>query len=382
MKRILISLMLLVLLAACGTPNQVPVPVTQGPTAVPPTAAAKINAPVVDSPGMVNIQMVDEKNGWGITDTQVVRTEDGGVTWYDVSMPQAPTLGYSAKGDFIDAMHGWVVVSNSQDPTTGALYRTEDGGATWKNFSTPFGYSDIKFLDANNGWVLATISAGAGSDAVAVFQTTDGGATWNKMFNNDPQAADSNDTLPLSGIKDGITPLDANNAWIGGVVYTPGVVYLYRTSDAGKTWALSPVTVPAGYEQAEFETVGPQFVSKLDAYLPVHVTTQNGVMIAVYVSHDGGANWAFTPTMIPNGGTMDFVSLTDGFVWNAASFYVTHDGAKTWTNVTPDVAFGDTFAGMDFVSPTTGFVLTGDANNVRHLYKTTDSGASWTKLGK
>ena len=79
---------------------------------------------------------------------------------------------------------------------------------------------------------------------------------------------------------------------------------------------------------------------------------------------------------------MDFVSELDGFIWNGTDFYVTHDGAKTWTTITPDVAFGDNFSGMDFVSSTTGFVLTNDASDVRGLYKTTDGGATWNILGK
>ncbi len=168
-------------------------------------------------------------------------------------------------------------------------------------------------------------------------------------------------TLPLGGLKDGITPTDMNNAWIGGITYADGVIYLYQTQDGGQTWKLQPIQIPAGYEQAQFETVGPQFVTATDAFMPVHVTNQYGTLMAVYYSHDGGANWALTPTMIPNGGSMNFVSATDGFVWNGTDFYVTHDGAKTWTTVSPGVAFGDNFAGMDFVNTTTGFVLTNDA---------------------
>ena len=169
---------------------------------------------------------------------------------------------------------------------------------------------------------------------------------------------------------------------MGGIIYTPGEIYLYQTQDGGQTWKLQPVQIPSGYDQAQFETVGPQFVSAQDAYLPVHVSTQNGVMLAVYYSHDGGSNWALTPLLIPNGGLMNFVSASDGFVWNGTEFYVTHDGAKTWTTVSPGVSFGDNFAGMDFVNTTLGFVLTNDATNTRTLYKTVDGGSTWTVAGK
>ena len=77
---------------------------------------------------------------------------------------------------------------------------------------------------------------------------------------------------------------------------------------------------------------------------------------------------------------MDFVSATEGIIWNGSQFYVTRDAAQTWTTVSPDVVFGDMFAGMDFVSPTTGWVLTYDVSGQRGLYRTTDGGATWTPL--
>jgi photosystem II stability/assembly factor-like uncharacterized protein len=105
-------------------------------------------------------------------------------------------------------------------------------------------------------------------------------------------------------------------------------------------------------------------------------------MLAVYVSRDGGTSWLVTPNMIPQGGAMDFVSTQDGFVWNGTNFYVTHDGAQTWTTVSPDVAFGDGFSGMDFVTPNIGFVLTGDASGAHGLYKTNNGGSTWDVLQK
>ncbi len=386
MKRTLTFLFLLSFLAACGTPNQIPIPVTQGPTLASETPAsaapAGINAPIVTSPGLAFIQMTDEKNGWGITDTKVVRTDDGGVTWYDVTPPNSPALGYPAKAEFIDDMHGWLIVSDTSNPNAGTLYRTSNGGASWTPISVPFGSGDLHFIDQNNGWVMAYLGAGAGSMGVAIFQTTDGGQTWTQNYTNDPNQPTASDSLPLSGIKDGMTATDMKNAWVGGVTYALGIVYLYHTSDAGHTWTLEPAPIPAGYEQSQPETLGPQFVTSTDAYLPVTMPNQFGVMLAIYVSHDGGANWALTPTMIPQGGKTNFVSAKVGFVWNASAFYVTHDGAKTWAVVTPDVAFGENFAGMDFVSPTAGFVLTNDVTSTRTLYKTMDGGATWTILGK
>ncbi|HEX2696506.1 MAG TPA: hypothetical protein VHM28_02285 [Anaerolineales bacterium] len=383
MKRILTFSFVLFMLAACGTPNQVPIPVTQGPTPAPEMPApAGINAPVVSSPALVSIRMIDAQNGWGINDNDVLRTDDGGATWHNLSPQNVSGLGYAARSEFLDAMHGWVIVPDNSNPFIGTLYITNDGGVTWKPAATPFGDGDLHFLDTKNGWLMASLGAGAGSMGVAVYQSTDGGATWNQTYTNDPNQQGAGDSLPLGGLKNGITPFDMQTAWIGGVTYAPGVVYLYQTKDGGHTWNLIPMQIPDGYDQAEFETIGPQFVSPKDAYLPVHISSQNGVMLATYVSHDAGQSWTLTPTMIPQGGTLDFVDAQNGFAWNGTSFYVTHDGAQTWTSVSPDVAFGDSFAGLDFVDASTGFVLTNDVTGTRVLYKTTDGGATWNVMGQ
>ena len=382
MKRYITFFLFLTLLTAC-TPEQFPVPVTQGPTLVPPTPTpVTLNAPAVSPPNLVLIHMIDDNNGWGINDNDVLRTVDGGATWHNVSPANPGALGYSAIADFLDIKNGWMLVPDATNMLAGTLYRTSDGGASWTSYTAPFGGGELHFLDTTHGWMMASLGAGMGSMGVAIYQSNDGGSTWTQNYTNDPNQQGAGDSLPLGGLKDGLTPIDMLTGWVGGVTYTPGVIYLYQSQDSGKSWKLIPITAPAGYDQAQLETLGPTFVVPGTAYLPVTVSSQNGELEAVYVSHDGGTSWVLTPTLIPFGGKMDFVSELDGFIWNGTDFYVTHDGAKTWTTITPDVAFGDNFSGMDFVSSTTGFVLTNDASDVRGLYKTTDGGATWNILGK
>jgi photosystem II stability/assembly factor-like uncharacterized protein len=367
--------------AAACTPQFLPLPATETATTLPPTPTLPpLDAPVVESPALVAIRMFDENDGWGVGDSAIVRTINGGVTWHDVS-PAPSQYGYSVTTEFIDSMHGWVLVPNPQDFLSGVLFRTADGGANWRESPVPFGGGAIRFLDGRNGWMMASLGAGAGSMAVAVYQTNDAGATWTRTYVNDPNEADADDSLPLGGLKNGITPVDLQQAWIGGVIYEPGRIYLYKTTDGGRTWNQSSVRVPKDYELAEVETPGPIFASSQVAYLPVHLSSQNGVMLAVYASQDGGTSWLTGPTFIPEGGSIDFVSPESGFAWNGTNFYLTRDASKTWIPVRPDVDFTDSFSGMDFVSPQVGFVLTDQGDRGRQLFVTHNAGATWSLVG-
>jgi photosystem II stability/assembly factor-like uncharacterized protein len=381
MKRFIFILLFVFTLVACS-PELIPKPITQAIVATENPTPAPINSRVVAASNLVSIHMLDEQNGWGINDQQVLRTNDGGTTWYDVSPINSTPLGYAVSAVFLDSLHAWILVPDAQNPLAGGLYRSGDGGLNWSASQVPFGGGEMHFLDLKRGWMLASLGAGAGSMGVAVFQTSDGGLTWSQSYTNDPNQPSAGDSLPLGGLKDGLTPIDTQTAWVGGVIYVPGEIYLFRTQDGGATWKQSSVTAPTGYEQAELETRGPIFVDSQTAYLPVTVSSQNGVLLAIYLSRDGGTSWLVTPKLIPQGGSTDFVSVLDGFVWSGSDFYVTHDGAQTWTAITPDVGFGDQFSGMDFVSPTTGFVLTSDAGGLRVLYKTTDGALTWNILGK
>ena len=153
-------------------------------TEIPPTpspypdtpAPPAIVAPLIESPALLDIQFLNELDGWGITETYLVRTNDGGITWYDVTPPDVEEMGSTVETFILDNDHAWVQKPDFNNfPNNGLLYHTTDGGLTWTISSTPFSSGDLSFVDVDNGWMLADLGVGAGSNAVSVFQTTDGG---------------------------------------------------------------------------------------------------------------------------------------------------------------------------------------------------------------
>jgi photosystem II stability/assembly factor-like uncharacterized protein len=346
---------------------------TPGITATPSSTAT--SGSIVTSPNFQQVFMFTESNGWAITDQYVIRTTNGGAAWYNVSMPGAIGFGLGTPAYFRDANSGWVLIGGES-----GLYHTANGGASWSSAPAPFGNALMQFVDDNNGFALVEIASGMGKESIAFYQTTDGGATWTLNFTNEPGMPGAGTDIPLSGRKEGLTFIDAARGWISGNSSSAGFVYLYKTTDGGLTWAQQALTLPAGYASAIVIIKAPTFFNANDGLLPVSLINGGTNTLFIYATHDSGSTWTASLNSAPNGYGMltDCFSMSDCITWASDVFAVTHDTGNNWTTVTPNVAFDGDFAAMDFVSKTTGWVLTRDADNNSRLYKTSDGGTSWT----
>ncbi len=341
-----------------------------------PTTATLPTLQVASSPSIRALDMLDPNNGWALTDTGVVRTMDGGTTWYNAT--PGGLNGAPASPFFLNTTTAWLAAGTG-DPSTGTLYHTTDGGATWSTTTVPFGGGSLDFVDALHGWELIGLNAGMSHEAVAVYRTSDGGATWSRVFINDPSVSGSTDSLPLVGDKNGIAALDVNHAWVSGSQPSSNFIYVYATQDGGTTWSHQNFTFPAGYNGAMTGASLPLFFGSNEAVLPVLLFANNNGT-EFYVSHDGGQTWSGT-TPVPQGGFLAAASASDFFVWDgSAPLNVSHDAGASWSTVKPNVNIKDSMVSMQFINATTGWALTSDASNHHMLYKTVDGGAHWTAL--
>lgn len=348
---------------------------TSTSTPAPPTVTPP---PVVSSPNIRELFMIDGINGWAIGNSYVLRTNDGGVTWHNVTMPGVS--GNFTGSYFPSSNAGWVLTGFS-GVNSGSLYRTTDDGLNWTQYNVPFNNGGIQFLDNTHGFVLSSLGVAMNKEAVAIYQTSDGGATWVRKFHNDPTIPGAGTSLPLGGHKIGMTFRDGTHGWIGEDTPSPSV-YLYKTADSGATWALQQVALPEGYgSPLAVSTTAPTFFGANDAVLPVWITIDSGRDLFIYTSHDGGATWARSSTFVHQGSNTDFISINNGFTWDSTGlFHFTNNAGTSWSNITPNVNFGDSIRDMDFVSTTAGWILDADLNGNPALYRTNDGGTTWTLL--
>lgn len=410
-----------VLLGACGqgkapeaggtavlatvTPNPTekpaPTPDSIGSTSVPPPASTIL--PPGQALTLNSIQMMNPTTGWG-TDRatrNVLRTTDGGSQWRNVSPPDL-MVSDIAVSYFLDADQAWLATAKPMPslrpptPTSVIVSRTLDGGKTWSTgsrFIIPAGAPAwLDFVDAENGWLMASLGAAAGSQQVEIYRTSDGGMNWQAIPNTleHPSQAPLN-ALPLGCDKTGFTFLDPSTGWV--TANCPGGILFFQvTHDGGQNWKNQELMPPPGYPADLFATSSstsepPVFVSSRDGFLLVTVYASKSEAF-LYITHDGGNTWE--PKVLPFSnpvGRPDFVDAKSGWILGRSEaptaanaptkLFMTQDGGDTWSELTTGIDLTD--ATIDFVNPQAGWALVTTSTGPG-LFQTADGGHTWKKL--
>jgi photosystem II stability/assembly factor-like uncharacterized protein len=228
----------------------------------------------------------DENEGENI----LLITTNGGRTWTYRSLPNVTNLY------FIDAYTGWAVGRNS------TLLKTTDGGLEWskvkgveKLIGLPtessnynFGFSDIRFTDAQHGWLIGNFYGRARTDIGGVFMTSDGGATWKRVPLTIQTQHDSGYFIPGSLHSAHFT--DANTGSITGEMHDGEGRFFFalHTRDGGKTWNLFRIPSRAAHNT--------QFLDPARGWTAAFAPRASGDKAAVYDTilmrtDDGGLSW-------------------------------------------------------------------------------------------
>jgi photosystem II stability/assembly factor-like uncharacterized protein len=398
-KATLILSALLLVLGACNSvspgANLAATPINTSSAPVPAvltttTPLPPPDLPIFPIPTLVQIHFLDSTNGWGIAANEsgaILRTVDGGETWLNTTPKDLTGIGYSTDLSVLNANTVWILVPNV-DFYTGMLYHTSDGGLTWTSVAVPFGGANLQFLNESTGRALADRGAGMGSNSVEMYQSSDGGENWISVFNNDPTRPDSSGSLPLGGIKNGMTFLDANTGWVTGTRPVDGEIYLFVTHDGGATWSQQFIPLPMGYESYQYVPQAPVIFGN-DGFLPLIIVLPGMTDFTFYTTQDGGTTWTGDPsnaTRVISPGRIAFIDSQHGWSWDGgAIFYTTSDGGQIWGGSSTSLDLSGQLSKIEFVAGTTGgytgWALTGvDGAGHSQLYQTTDNGNTWITL--
>ncbi len=375
------------------TPEPSPLPATATPTAtftatLPPTATPTAKTITAQALPITQVQLEPPHYAWGsdLQQRRVFRSADSGTTWKEVTPPEA--IGgdyYSGSIVFLGENEAWLLVSKPEQ--TSVLFHTSDAGTSWSRNDLPFAGGQMSFsrpegAEDANGVILADLGVGAGSQWVAVYASSDSGKTWTQTFTHTPGEGDS--SLPAGGIKSSMTYDGANELWITGSMPIDNFLYLYHSTDLGKTWSPQTCEIQKIAESVMYETYKPFWVTPDEGFLPIRVFFGSTAMKTVFCQTiDHGASWQFLSILDENN-IYHFFDSTQGWVGNANRLLRTTDGGHTWEDLSAALPTGESLVSLDFGTSEIGVLVTNPSNfeniNENRLYLSIDSGKSWSLL--
>lgn len=283
----------------------------------------------------------------------------------DIASCSTPACG-GACGDAVAACDTLVAVG---DHSAGSadVWISYDNGVTWTTTAVD-PYSGVAtalmgvecFAISSTVTRIIVVREAVATAPAGVYYSDDWGANWTEVLLTTP--------VNYGATRHGaLFVMDPQHIWV--VVHTAGASEVHFSSDWGATWTEQGAP-PAG------------------AYTSIWFTDENNGMITgtndvVAITSDGGATWtAATAT----GTTDGIVCCTDnagGGTWwigtasNHGSLYYSTDHGTTWTRRRfPGDGVGAVY-GIDFVTPTVGYMTHSPTNATALIYRTRDGGFTW-----
>lgn len=276
------------------------------------------------------IAFADAKRGWyGNGTGRVYRTDDAGAHWSKVWEKRGT---YVRALDFADRDLGFLgnvgpgYFPNVKDKQP--LYITRDGGANWSPVKaggkTVIGICAIDVVKNGND-VVAIRAGGRVGGPAGMLESFDAGMTWT-----------ARDMGSVTGMILDIKFVDANTGFIAGASASDeekAHARILKTTDAGKTWRSVYESDRAGDNnwKLSFPTAQTGYGAIISYQAP-----DNEARGYVVKTSDGGETWqkqivTQDKDWIPYG--IGFIDAQHGFVGGSTGGYETRDGGTSWAAV-------------------------------------------------
>jgi hypothetical protein len=174
---------------------------------------------------------------------EIAQTDDGGKTWKESSIQNsgddlAALFGGEASLDFINETQGWMILrqASSSNFSRGRLFVTADGGESWSELPAPPIFSQLEFINSNDGWLAG------GASGKEIYVTRNGGKEWSPFK---VKAGGENDSPTAYGLpkfqdeKAGILPVSYSGK-------DKVIIKFFETKNSGYEWKLKTSVTLAG----------------------------------------------------------------------------------------------------------------------------------------
>lgn len=284
------------------------------------------------------IYFLNENKGFAFREhSTLLKTIDAGVTWTSVNFQDNISSIF-----FVNNLVGYMSGESAK------VYRTADGGNTWQPVHPISSYFDATtlfstfFSDENNGYAVGMRGL--------IYKTNNGGTSWQQYGAYYFRFSD------FSFATDSVAYASAGNT-------------LLKTTDGGNSW--QPLTNSLIFQPTPYWMM--HFFSK-----DTGVVTAGEYQGWIFKTNDGGLTWKFVHAV--NAGSnyvtsFDFVDNKVGYHVVSGSYAIhsrTVDGGETWKVVNQY----SNVRKVEFIDAATGYGWTD-----KNLFKTIDSGKTWTTLG-
>lgn len=282
--------------------------------------------------------VIDDNNIILSTSNSIVKSNNGGVTWESLNIPNVTVN----KTFFVSELIGHAACDN------GTLLKTIDGGQNWyvtqSTNTFPSDYFTVYFINENVGF--------ATKEHNDMYKTTDGGETW----------------IEVSGISQAVYDFHFLDENIGFLTGDHGATF--KTTDGGITW--TSILFQSGYVY-NTSMYGIHFQDSNIGY----VTGARGRIIKTI---DGGNTWTQHSPTYNDFRQLQFIDSNIGYTQTGSSFFKTTDNGDNW-NLIGSLSLGTSVSAGDFtfINENTGYATTTSTYG-GHVFKTTDGGVTWTAL--
>ncbi len=298
------------------------------------------------------IYFVDSLTGFISANRGILKTIDGGNSWYEV-YTNGLQLSYKDLA-FINQTTGFAVGVYTN------ILKTTDGGETWDivESGATFWLNQIEFFDESTGIIT-------GYSTEKILRTTDGGESWDLV--DYPQGLPNDFVLDINSINNvkGFAFVFSSSSYSG---------YLLRTQNTGLTWdtVYSDYGLYSGHIDFSNEMQGAMVPTSFYSNL-------------VITTNDGGETWTEQPVPGIEGVSDNYICYNGNFLYItglSGKMYRSSDNGGAWERIDKRT-FNDNIYQMQFLNDNTGFALSTDYGSgvaSSGLFKTDNGGETWERI--